>query len=99
MPEWMIGVLSHLEKGPLDSAQHLLMDPVVDHLRHPPGAFLPDLLADQLLVLRYQPGETMDHPIEQLLVPVVDGEKSETLGQHRCDRHLTERLDHGTVQQ
>src|SRR6188472_3524021 len=99
MPQWMVWVFSYLEEGALDPAQYLLMDPVVHHFRHPPGAFLPNLLPDQLLVLGHQPGETVDHPVEQLLVPVVDGEEGKSLGEHRGNRHLPERLDHSTVQQ
>ena len=41
----------------------------------------------------------MDHPVEQLLVAIVGGEHHESLGEHRCDRALAQRLDDAALQQ
>src|SRR4051812_3174888 len=95
----MVRVSAHLEEGPLDATQDLLVNPVVRHLGHPPGALLPNAVPDQLFVLSHQTGEPMDDAVEQLLMPVIHRQQCQSLGQDRRDGYAPEWLDDAAVDQ
>ncbi len=66
----MMGIVADLLERAVEPADDLLVDLVVEHVRHPPGALLLDPVADQVLVVVHRAGEELDRLIEQLLVPV-----------------------------
>jgi len=89
----VIGIVHHLAKRLADRGHHLLVHAVVHEVGDPPGALLPDTLADEVLVRRDQPRDAAHHPIEELLVAVVDGEDLEPPGERGRDRAAAHRLD------